>query len=300
MTKIFNIRSISEAHKVLGLEKPVHPLISVFRHTPNMNLDIQNVSVSFDMYLISLKSDIKGSVNYGRNSYDFEEGSLLFLAPNQVVSVTDTPIIDLGGWSLFFHPDLFSKSELANDIQRYSFFNYDVSEALHLSEKEKNILTEIIYKIESEINQNLDSYSQELIIHNLESILKYSNRYYGRQFLTRTNYNRDFISRFERFLKTYFSSNQPIEKGIPTVSECGKALNMSGHYLSDMLKSETGKSAKEHIHLQLIERAKYKLLNSQNPISEVAYDLGFEYPQNFSKLFKRKVGLSPTEYRSLN
>ncbi|MBL4702940.1 MAG: AraC family transcriptional regulator [Flavobacteriales bacterium] len=300
MPNIYNIKSITEAHKLLGLEKPMHPLISVFRHSPDMNLDFKDVSASFEMYLISLKRDIKGAINYGRSSYDFEEGTLLFLAPNQVVSVTNTPIIDPGGWSIFIHPDLIRKSELGANIHQYSFFDYDVNEALHVSEKEKNSLTEIVSKIEREINQNLDRHSQELIIHNLEAILKYCNRCYDRQFLTRTNYNKDFISRFEKHLNHCFSSNQLIEKGIPTVSECGKSLNMSGHYLSDLLKIETGKTAKEHIHLKLIERAKYKLLNSNLSVKSLAYDLGFEYPQNFSKLFKSKVGLSPSEYRNLN
>ncbi len=300
MSKIYNIKTISEAHKLLGLEKPLHPLISVFRHTPEMNLNIQNVSITFGMYLISLKNDIKGAIDYGRNSYDFVEGTLLFLAPNQVVKVTGNPIIDLNGWSIFFHPDLIRKSELGKSIQQYTFFDYDVNEALHLSHIERIALTEIVYSIEQELKQNLDRHSQELIIHNLESILKYSNRYYDRQFLTRTNFSKDYITRFEHYLKNYFASNQPIEKGIPSVSKCGESMNMSGHYLSDLLKSETGKSAKEHIYLQLIDRAKSILLSSQNTISEVAYSLGFDYPQHFSKIFKEKVGLSPTEYRNLN
>lgn len=300
MSSIYNIKTISEAHQLLGLEKPLHPLISVFRHTPEMNLNIQNVSVAFDMYLISLKKDIKGAISYGRNSYDFTEGTLLFLAPNQVVKVTGEPVIDLNGWSIFIHPDLLRKSQLGESIQQFSFFDYDVNEALHLSDKESNALTEIVYNIEGELKQNLDRHSQELIIHNLESILKYSHRYYDRQFLTRTNFNKDFISRFEQFLKNYFASNQPIENGIPTVSQCGEAMNMSGHYLSDMLKSETGKTAKEHIHLHLVDSAKSTLLNSPNTISEIAYSLGFDYPQHFSKVFKEKVGLSPSEYRNLN
>ena len=214
--------------------------------------------------------------------------------------VTNKPIIDRSGWSIFIHPDLIRKSELGENIHQYSFFDYDVNEALHVSEKEKTSLTEIVYKIEREINQNLDRHSQNLIIHNLEAILKYCNRYYDRQFLTRTNYNKDFISHFEKYLNHYFSSNQLLEKGIPTVSECGKALNMSGHYLSDLLKIETGKTAKEHIHLKLIDKAKHKLLNSNLSVKSLAYDLGFEYPQHFSKLFKSKVGVSPSEYRTLN
>jgi AraC-like DNA-binding protein len=300
MSEIVTIKSITEAHQLLGIEKPVHPLISVFKHTPDMNTDITGVRLSFDMYFISLKVGIKGAVTYGRNRYDFDEGSLMFTAPHQIVEVTEKPQLDFSGWSIFFHPDLLRQSSLTTSISKFSFFNYSVNEALQVSDKEKKSLTEIINKIKFEINQNLDKHSQDLIIHNLESILKYSSRYYDRQFLTRTNHNQDFIVRFEAYLQEYFTSNQPIEKGIPNVTECGKALNMSGHYLSDMLKIETGKTAKEYIHLLLIDKAKTRLLNSNISMKSLAYDLGFAYPQNFSKLFKNKTGVSPRDYRGLN
>ena len=297
MTEVYTVKSISEAHRLLGVSEPLHPLISVLRHMPNMNLDIQDYKVAFDMYIISLKSDIEGSITYGRNSYDFEEGTLIYMSPGQVVSVTDKPVIDIKGWTLFIHPDLIRTSNLGASMNQYSFFDYGINEALHISEKERAVLTQVVNKIEMELEQNMDRHSQELIVHHLEAILKYSSRFYDRQFFTRTNSNKDFVTRFEQYLKEYFGSNQITEKGIPSVSECGKALNMSGHYLSDMLKVETGKSAKEHIHLQLVEKAKNRLLNSQESISEVAYDLGFEYPQHFSKLFKAKVGMSPSEFR---
>ena len=300
MSKIYNIKSISEAHRLLGVDKPTHPLISVCRHTPNMNLNITDYKVSFGMYIISLKSDIKGSINYGRNSYDFEEGTLLFIAPEQVMSVTENPTVDLKGWTLFIHPDLIRKSELSDKINQYSYFDYNANEAVHISEKEKHYLTDIVHKIESEINQNIDKHSQNLILHNIESILKYSERFYDRQFLTRTNHNKDFVTQFEKYLRKYFNSEELVLKGIPSVTQCGNALNMSGHYLSDLLKIETGKTAKEHIHLKLIDIAKTKLLNSSVSVKSLAYDLGFEYPQHFSKLFKTKTGISPTEYRNLN
>ena len=228
MSKIYTIKSISEAHDLLGIDKPTHPLISVCRHTSNMNLNVKDIKVSFDMYIISLKSNIRGSINYGRNSYDFEEGTLLFMAPGQVMSVTDNPIADLKGWTLFIHPDLIQKSELREKINQYSFFDYYANEALHISDKEKESLTEIVQKIKSELNQNIDKHSQNIIVHNIESILKYSERFYDRQFLTRTNNNKDFVAKFENYLRTYFNSKELILKGIPTVTQCGEALNMSG------------------------------------------------------------------------
>lgn len=300
MPEIIIIKTISEAHRLLNVDKPVHPLVSVCRHIPQMNLDVSNVKVCFDFYIISLKSNINGKINYGRNIYDFEEGTMLFAAPGQVFSVTDEPMIDLEGWTLFIHPDLIRKSKLYQDIHHYEFFAYHANEALHLSEKEKQSLSEIVHNIESEINQNLDRHSQDLIIHNLESILKYSQRFYDRQFLTRTNQNKDFITRFENYLNDYFNSEKLIKLGIPSAKQLGEELNMSGHYLSDLLKIETGKTAKEHVHLKLIDKAKNLLLNSNTSIKTLAYDLGFESPQYFSKLFKKKTGFSPSEYRNLN
>ena len=185
-------------------------------------------------------------------------------------------------------------------IHQYSFFEYDVNEALHLSEKERTFINTLVDTIEEELNQNLDRHSQELIVQNLETILKYSSRYYDRQFYTRTNYNQDLVSKFNQFLRSYFDSEELISNGIPTIEDCGSALNMSGPYLSDLLRTETGKSAKQHIYAHLIERSKTMLLSSNEPVSQIAYHFGFEYPQNFTKLFKSKTGYSPSEYRKLN
>ncbi|MCC5945330.1 MAG: AraC family transcriptional regulator, partial [Bernardetiaceae bacterium] len=295
MSDIIHIKSISQLHSLLALERPVHPLISVIRHSSTMNLNFGDTRFNSDLYFISLKENIKGVFKYGRNAYDFEEGTLVCVAPGQVVSSNENIEPDLGGWSIFFHPNLIRKSTLANTITDYHFFDYESYEALHLSDKEKNNLTECVLKIEQEIHQNIDKYSQELIIHNIETILKYGLRYYDRQFATRTNQSKDYISKFERFLKSYFNQNQQIEAGIPTVNICGEAMNMSGKYLSDLLKAETGKSLLEHIHLFVIEKAKTSLLNSKLSVSEIAYTLGFDYPQHFSKLFKAKTGMSPSE-----
>jgi AraC-like DNA-binding protein len=300
MSDIVHIKSISQLHSLLAIEKPEHPLISVVRHSSTMNLDFGDTRFNSDLYFISLKENIQGSFKYGRNEYDFEEGTLVWVAPGQVMASTNNIEPDLGGWSIFFHPNLIRKSHLARTISDYHFFNYDSHEALHLSEKEKNNLTECVLKIEQEIHQNIDKHSQELIIHNIEAILKYGLRYYDRQFTTRTNQSKDHISKFERFLKQYFESHQQMESGIPTVDICGKAMNMSGKYLSDLLKAETGKSLLEHIHLFVIDQSKKSLLNSNLSVSEIAYSLGFEYPQHFSKLFRTKTGLTPSEYRNLN
>lgn len=297
MTEFIHIQSISQLHQLLEIDKPLHPLISVVRHSKDMKINFGKARFNNDLYFISLKENIKGSFKYGRNAYDFEEGSLVFVAPGQIMSSNQEIEPDLGGWSIFFHPNLIRKSSLAATISDYHFFNYDIHEALHLSEKEKSTLTECILKIEQEINQNIDKHSQDLIIHNIEAILKYGLRYYERQFSTRSNQSKDMVSKFEAFLKWYFNQKQQLETGIPTLEICGKAMNMSGKYLSDMLKAETGKSLIEHIHLYIIEQAKISLLSSNFSTSEIAYSLGFKYPQHFSKLFKVKTGMSPIKYR---
>ena len=301
MKDILHIKSISEMHQLLGVEKPAHPLISVVRHTKDMNLSFgKDLRINNHLYFISLKENIQGAFQYGRKSYDFQEGSLVFMRPKQITSNSGNTEPDLGGWSIFFHPDLIRVSLLSNTIQQYSFFDYDSNEALHISEKEKNALTAIVQKIESEVQQNIDQHTQDIIVHNIESLLKYSQRYFDRQFITRKSHHKDFIVQFEKYLNSYFNSELPLEKGIPTVKECGEYLQMSGKYLSDLLKKETGKTLTEHVHLHIVETAKDKLLNSNNPISQIGYSLGFEYHQHFSKVFKSNTGVSPKEYRSLN
>jgi AraC-like DNA-binding protein len=302
MKDIYRIKSTSEVHQMFGLDKPKHPLITIIRKWPQIDFDFGNLKLTSELYLLSMKGKMKGSTfQYGKNSYDFDDGTLVFLAPNQVASFAD-PIeeLDDSGWTILFHPDLIRKSELGKTIKNYSFFNYETNEALHLSDKEKQSLLELVKKINTELNQNIDKHSQDIIIQNLESILKYSTRYYDRQFYTRTNLNKDFVCKFEQYLQSYFSSSSLAEKGIPSINQCGEAMNMSGSYLSDLLKTETGRSAKDHIHSYLIDKAKTTLLNSNSSVSEIAFSLGFEYPQHFSKLFKGKVGFSPSQYRNLN
>jgi AraC-like DNA-binding protein len=301
MADFFHVKSVAEVHELWGLGKPLHPLITIIKEWPENDFDFSKVKITSDLYVIGMKGNIRGKFKYGRNSYDYEEGTLAFLAPNQVTSYENAdPADDIGGWNIFFHPDLIRKAELGKVIKTYSFFEYGMNEALHISDKEKQILGDLVERIEIEFNQNIDKHSQELIISNLETLLKYCHRYYDRQFYTRTNLNKDYIVRFEQYLETYFASDELSNNGLPTITKCGEALNMSGRYLSDLLKVETGRSAKDHIHGYIIEKAKTLLLNTSSSVSTVAYDLGFEYPQHFSKLFKSKTGINPSEYRNLN
>lgn len=223
---------------------------------------------------------------------------MIFTSPNQVLEVNKAyQIEDDDCWTLVFHPDLIRKSQLGKRIDKYSFFNYASNEALHLSEEERQTITDISEKIIKEYSNNIDSHSQTLIISNLELLLNYSVRFYDRQFYTRTNLNKDLVSEFEEVLKAYYQSDKQLKSGIPTVQYCADALTISPRYLSDLLRKETGKSTQEHIHHFIIEKAKTSLLDSSKSSSEIAYDLGFEYPQYFSKLFKKATSMSPMEYR---
>ncbi|MEO1012012.1 MAG: helix-turn-helix transcriptional regulator [Bacteroidota bacterium] len=299
---IVYIESISAMHEVFGLAKPKHPLVSVIRFK---GAEIQplyhHVRCVFGMYCITQKNGMEGSMGYGRNSYDFQEGSLLFIRPGQVLSYDGhQSTAEDPGWALLFHPDLLRKSELGKTIEQYSFFSYDITEALHVSDEEKQSLNELITKIEKEYDQHIDRHSQKLIIANIELLLDYCTRYYDRQFYTRTNLNKDVLTRFEQLLTSYYADENQLHLGIPSVEYCGKELYMSPKYLSDLLKKETGKSAKAHIDDFLMNKAKNRLLRSPETVSEIAYDLGYEYSQHFSKTFKVKTGMSPSEYRRLN
>lgn len=302
MKKIIRIKSIHEIHQVFGFEKPRHPLITVLPIDTRMTrFDYGEHSYLLDVYQISLKQNIQGTLSYGRNTYDFDEGTMTFIKPNQIIKVENNDDYKGGnGWTLIFHPDLIRKSPLGNHINQYSFFDYEVSEALHLSEKEAQAITQLTKKIEEEYQQNIDKHSQEIIVANIEMILRYCQRYYSRQFYTRANLNKDLISKFEQVMHTYYQSESPVEQGVLTVKYCAESLAMSSNYLGDLIKNETGRNAKDHIQDFIIERAKTNILGSKATISEIAYGLGFEFPQSFNKLFKAKTGMSPTQYRSLS
>lgn len=302
MKEIIRIRNISEVHQFYGFEPPRHPLVSILPIDERMTqFEYGDKSYAFDFYQISLKEGIKGTLSYGRNTYDFQEGTMTFIKPNQVVRVENSEDLDGGqGWTLLFHPDLIRRSELGKTIERFSFFNYEANEALHLSIDEKNALTELAQKIEKEYKQNIDKHSQDLIIANIDMILKYCKRYYDRQFYTRTNLNKDLLSKFEIVMRDYYLSDKPTEEGVLSVKYCAQALHLSANYFGDLVKTESGRGAKDHIQDFIIEKAKNKILGSNQSISEIAYSLGFEYPQGFNKLFKAKIGMSPLQYRNLN
>lgn len=298
MNELLEIKSITQAHQLFKLEKPKHPLISVFNNTPNMLTDFANIRITADLYFISMKDGVTGGFQYGRNSYDFQEGVMTFIAPGQVFGNPSGAMESANkGWTILFHPDLIRKAELGRSVDRYTFFGYDVHEGLYLSEREKQTLTDLSQKIDLELDQNIDRHTQKLIASNLELVLDYCTRYYDRQFYTRSDIHLDVVTRFEGILKAYFQTSQQLESGLPTVKYCSEQLHMSPNYLSDLLKKETGRSAQDHIHSFIIDKAKTILLNSSNSVTQVASSLGFDYSQHFSRLFKTKTGMSPTEYR---
>lgn len=306
MSEILRIKSISQFHEILGLAKPLHPLISLIEdkdaiRKTDLDDKLFNIRFSSDLYSIMYKDKISGSIGYGRNTYDFQEGTIIFSSPGQVfTSPGKEDLKGKQGWTLLFHPDLIRKSTLGDKIDSYSFFSYDANEALHLAPKEEEFFFELIQKIQEEYSQNIDQHSQTLIISNLELLLNYCMRFYDRQFYTRTNINKDFVADFELELRAYFSSKKMETDGLPSATYFGRKLNMSTNYLSDMLKKETGSSIKEHIDGYIIDKAKSVLLNTNKKVSEIAYDLGFNYPQSFTRLFKSKTGMSPGEYRNFN
>ncbi|MEL6672430.1 MAG: helix-turn-helix domain-containing protein [Bacteroidota bacterium] len=306
MQQTIEVHKVSQMHNMGGLSSPRHQLVSVIHNRDLKTIAaMQGVKVINHLYTIIFKSsNVCSSFSYGRNSYDHEEGTLVFTAPGQVMKFDDEEgadkEIDAEGWSLIFHPDMFRKEDLSDKMGKYTFFHYDSNEALHVSDQERGAIEDLLNKIIQEYSQPLDRHSQHLIVSNIELFLDYCLRFYDRQFFSRTNLNSDIVSKFERFLNTYFEADQAAQEGIPSVEYCANQLNFSPNYLSDLLKKETGKTALEHIHFSLIERAKNSLLNSTDTISGIAYSLGFEYPQRFSNLFKAKTGMSPKEYRSLN
>lgn len=294
-----DLESISDLHDLVQYPRPRHPLISVIDHTDfYAKRPKENSLYRFGFYTISCKR-FEGLLHYGKSQYDFKEGSLLFTAPWQVIGTGPDVTVD-EGWALFIHPDLLHGTSLGMKMHEYSFFQYEINEALHVSEEEKQILKDCINNIQREYNQRIDKHTQHVIVSNLELLLNYCNRFYDRQFYTRSKVNADVIQRFERLLKEYFNQPTLIEAGLPTVSYFATYLNLSAGYLSDLLQKFTGKTTQEHIHLELIEKAKSLLWSSEKSISEIAYDLGFEHPSHFAKLFKSKTGKTASEYRQLN
>ena len=302
MSNILHLENISDINRVLKQEKTKHPLVSVIDFTKVDEQIPQGTKISSGFYSIMFKNYCLNRLKYGREYYDFQEGSLICIAPKQVITL-DNEIekrVDMMGWGIFFHPDLIRGTSLGKTIKNYSFFSYETQEALHLSEKEKQTLYDCVLKIENELSENIDSHSQRLIVSNIELLLNYCSRYYERQFITRKSINKNVLTQFETALKAYFSSQETKKNGLPSVKHLADKVCLSANYLGDLLKKETGMNAQEHIHFYLIEEAKNLLQGSNISVSELAYSLGFEYPQYFSRLFKSKTGMTPMEYRNLN
>nr|WP_315165492.1 helix-turn-helix transcriptional regulator [uncultured Flavobacterium sp.] len=295
----YSINSISELHRLLQLPKPKHPLVSVINlNEIKCHFDESIKSFVYNFYSICTKKDFKGKLKYGQNYYDFDEGIMTFFSPGQVISTVVDDDIALSGIWLVVHPDFIQNYALAKSIKDYGFFSYAVNEALHLSDKEEAMIMDIMQNIDAEYCSVIDGFSQDVILSHIELLLNYSNRFYNRQFITRKNASNDLLSNLEKLLLDYFNGNKVQELGLPTVLYISEQLNVSPNYLSDMLRSLTGQSTQQHIHDKLIEKAKEILTTTSLSVSEIAYQLGFEYPQSFSKLFKSKTNVSPLEFRS--
>ena len=294
------INSISEKHRLVSLPEPLHPLVSVVRISDMQFTDsVQWEHFSLNFYCISLKKNISGKTRYGQQYYDYDKGVMTFVAPKQVLSLPGTQTETLGpasGYALLVHPDFFYKHPLATKIKSYGFFSYTVNEALHLSGKEEKNIVEIFEKIEEEY-QHIDHHTQEIILSQIDLLLNYSNRFYERQFITRKAVNHDLLSKTEQLLSESFEHAAILKNGLPTVDFIADKLNLTPHYLSDMLRSLTGQTAQQHIQEKLIEKAKEYLSITNMSVAEIAYQLGFEYPQSFNKLFKKKTNSSPLEFR---
>lgn len=301
MKPIIHLKSISEINRFVQI-RTQHPLVSVIDFSTADEYFEEGTRISADFYTIMFKNYCVNHLKYGRQPIDFQDGSLICIAPRQLITL-DNDIEkkeNMMGWGLFFHPDLLRGTSLGQKMNEYTFFSYETSEALHLSEKEKQILYDCVQKIETELQENIDHHSQSLIVTNIELLLNYCLRYYGRQFITRKSNSSNIVSQIEHLLKNYFSSEKIKETGLPTVKYLADQVHLSANYLSDLLKKETGMNTQDHIHYYLIEEAKNVLLNTDCSVGEIAYSLGFEYPQYFSKLFKQKTGQTPVEYRNFN
>jgi AraC family transcriptional regulator, transcriptional activator of pobA len=291
------LSSISEVHRLFDLPKPLHPLISLINNLNNQ-IDLGRLPRPhvLNFYKISFKTKLSGKLRYGQGYYDFEEGGLMFASPGQVLS-NDDEIGEHAGYTLLIHPDFFLGHSLSKNIKEYGFFSYTANEALHLSDSEKETIVSIFRFMENELSSRIDDFSQGVIIAQIELLLNYAERFYKRQFITRRAVNNDLLQKLEAILDGHFSNQQAISNGVPTVQELAKQLNISASYLSDMLRSLTGQNAQQLIHHRLIEKAKEILSTSNISVAEVAYQLGFEHPQSFSRLFKTKTNYTPLAFR---
>jgi len=294
----YKFESLSDFHRVLGLPKPLHPVISLVYNTDGKIISCDSFPDQFTLsfYKISYKPNLQGKFKYGQHYYDFDEGGLFFVSPNQLTGTSERNL-DYTGFTLFVHPDFFLGYSLAKKIKQYGFFSYAATEVLHLSDTEKTTILAVAKIIDEELNSRIDDFSQDVIISQIELLLNYANRFYKRQFITRKAVSNDLLQKLEYVLDEYFDSEKTLSLGIPTVQYLSEHLNISPSYLSDMLRSLTGQNAQQHIHQKLIEKAKEILSTTGLSVGEVAYKLGFEHPQSFSTLFKTKTSLSPLAFR---
>lgn len=303
MEKIHRFDTVNE-YNALNNHETLHPLVSIIdfsKANPRTWGTEKKVRINYGLYCIFLKDVKCGDLKYGRNYYDYQEGTLVFVSPGQVMEIETTgEVYQPKGHALVFHPDLIQGTNLARSIRDYHFFDYHANEALHLSVRERRIVLECFSKIEFELQQNIDKHSKKLIASAIELFLNYCERFYDRQFITRDNAHKGILEKFEEQLNGYFSSIKPQKIGLPSVAYFADELHLSANYFGDLVKKETGKSAKEYIHFKLMNLAKHKILDSSKSVSEIAYELGFKYPQHFTRMFKKDMGISPTEYRVMN
>ncbi|MBL3658136.1 AraC family transcriptional regulator [Fulvivirga sp. 2943] len=294
---INHIKSISQLMRILGLSAPLHPMVALVDYN-HVSIDMfpRGQKISLDFYKISFKPTFTGHLKYGQGYYDFEEGGLAFLKPKQIV-FSPEDLESYEGIALYFHPDFVRNYPLGKTINQHGFFSYDVSEALFLSAKEKEIIANLFTIITNELDNNIDSFSQDVLVSQIELLLNYSNRFYNRQFITRKAINHDIISSLDRLLNSYFEEENGLKNGLPSVKYISTELKLSQRYLSDMLSSLTGLTTQQYIQNAIIEKAKERLSTTTLSVSEIAYELGFEHSQSFSKLFKTKTKVSPLEFR---
>ncbi|WP_335966940.1 helix-turn-helix transcriptional regulator [Galbibacter sp. PAP.153] len=299
---MYKFKTISDYHQFVSLPKPEHPLVSLVNYgNLRYPLDLREIRWTQNYYSIGLKRNVRGKLRYGQQEYDFDEGILSFIAPQQVlhVELDQSSPVKATGWLLLIHPDFLWNTSLARKIKNYDFFGYAVNEALFMSEKEEHMMIGILKNIQREYRSSIDKFSQNIIVSQIEVLLNYAERYYQRQFITRNIANNRVLSQMEDLLSGYFDKEEIMEKGLPTVHDAAEQLHMSPNYLSSMLKTLTGLNAQQHIHEKLIEKAKEKLSTTGLSVSEIAYTLGFEHSQSFSRLFKSKTKLSPLAFRKL-
>ncbi|SNR40131.1 AraC family transcriptional regulator [Flavobacterium sp. ov086] len=298
MERIIKVEKVSQYNDLKGVETQ-HPLISVFDNSATKALPNNN-RMHFGLYAIFLKGGKCGELKYGRNNYDYDEGTMVFIAPGQVLEVNNPDDYLPTGMTLVFHPDLIKGTALAKQMSQYSFFSYDSHEALHLSLKEQQIIKDLFDKLQYELDQFIDKHSKSIIANTIELLLNYCIRFYDRQFITRENVNTDTLSKFENLLNDYFLSDTVQEIGLPSVGYFADHLHLSPNYFGDLIKKETGKTAQEYIQLKLINLAKERIFDTDKSMSQIAFELGFKYPQHFNRMFKKNTGYTPIEYRNLN